>query len=142
MASRSRTPDAAYQGHATTDEMASTTARQAAQQTRPPTLHRHPLELLPIAGLAGVFLVNALVALVEPTDVMGLVERSVVGRVLPAMTGRWVAWAIAVNDVLIGTLLLATIWIPRFRPFILAWAGAWLLAVSLVKLTSLEALGG
>jgi hypothetical protein len=102
----------------------------------------HPLELLLIAGLAGVFIVNAIVALLDPSDFTGLVERSLVGRVVPTMAGRWIAWVIAVNDLTIGVSLLATMWVPRARPFVLAWAGAWLLAVSLVKLTALEALGG
>ena len=101
-----------------------------------------PLELVLIAGLAGVFIVNAIVAAVEPPDVRELVERSLVGRVIPAMHGRWVAWVVAGNDAMIGTALLATYWRPRARPFILAWAGVWLLAVALVKLTSLEAFGG
>ena len=95
-----------------------------------------------VAGLAGLFVVNAIVAVVEPSDVTGLVEQSLVGRVIPAMNGRWVAWVVAVNDLTIGAALLATMWIPRARPFVLAWAGAWLFAVALIKLTSLEALGG
>jgi hypothetical protein len=122
--------------------MASTSAQHAAQPVRQLALQLQPLELVLIAGLAGVFLVNAVVAVVEPSDVRGLVERSLVGRLIPAMNGRWLAWAVAVNDLAIGTSLLATTWNPRARPFVLAWAGAWLLAVSLIKLTSLEAFGG
>ena len=101
-----------------------------------------PLELVLIAGLAGVFIVNAIVAAVEPSDVRGLLERSIVGRAVPAMHGRWVSWMVAGNDATIGAALLATYWKPRARPFVLALAGAWLLAVALVKLTSLEAFGG
>jgi hypothetical protein len=100
------------------------------------------LELLLIAGLAGVFMVNSIVALLEPSDFTGLVDRSIVGRVIPAMGGRWVAWVIAIHDFAIGVLLVATMWIPRPRRVVLAWAGAWLLAVTLVKLTALEAFGG
>jgi hypothetical protein len=58
------------------------------------------------------------------------------------MSGRWVAWVIAVHDLTIGMLLLATMWIPRARRVVLAWAGGWLLAVTLVKLTALDAFGG
>lgn len=105
------------------------------------TLQLQPLELVLVAGLAGLFVINAIVAVVEPSDVTRLVERSVVGRVIPAMNGRWVAWVVAVNDLTIGAALLAAIWIPRARPFVLAWAGAWLFA-ALIKLTSLEAFGG
>ena len=123
-------------------DMASTSAQQAARPLRQFALHVRPLELVLIAGLAGVFIVNAIVAVVEPSDVRGLVERSIVGRVIPAMHSRWVAWVVAVNDVTIGAVLLATNWKPRARPVVLAWAGAWLLAVALIKLTSLDAFGG
>jgi hypothetical protein len=68
--------------------------------------------------------------LVEPSDFTGLVERSLVGRVIPTMSGRRVAWVIAVSDLMIGVLLLATMRITRSRPFVLAWAGAWLLVVA------------
>ena len=101
-----------------------------------------PLELLLIVGLAGVFMVNAIVALLEPSDFTGLVERSLVGRSIPALNGQWVAGLIAVHDLTLGLALLATIWIPRARAFVLAWAGAWLLLVTFVKLTGLEAFGG
>jgi hypothetical protein len=101
-----------------------------------------PLELLLLVGLAGVFMVNAIVALLEPSEFRGLLERSLVGRVIPTMSRHWVAWVIAVHDLTIGVLLLATAWILRARPFVLAWAGAWLLVVALVKLTALNAFGG
>lgn len=133
--SRSRTASRAYRGHATTNDMTSTST-----QGLPP--HAHSLEMLLVAGLAGVFLVNAVVAVVEPSDFTGLVERSAVGRAIPAMTGDWIATVIAVHDFVIGMLLLATLRMPRARPFVLAWAGAWLLAVTIVKLTALEAFGG
>lgn len=111
-------------------------------RARPPERQLQPLELLLIAGLAGVFVVNAIVAVLQPSDFTGLVGRSLVGRAVPTMGGRWVAWVIAVHDLTIGVLLLATMWIMRARPFVLAWAGAWLLVVALVKLTALEAFGG
>ena len=136
--SRSRTPSRAYREHANRDAMASAAARPA----RPLAPQLQPLELLLIAGLAGVFIVNALVALLEPSDFTGLLERSLVGRVVPTMSGRWIAWVIAIHDLTVGVSLLATLWLPRARPFVLAWAGAWLLAVTLVKLTALNALGG
>jgi hypothetical protein len=116
--------------------------QQRGQPLRRLTLYLNPLELVLIAGLAGVFLVNAAVAFFEPSDVTGLVERSFVGRLFPAMNGRWIAWAVVVNDLAIAIALLATNWTPRARPFVLAWAGAWLLAVSVIKLTSLEPFGG
>jgi hypothetical protein len=118
------------------------TASTVVRRARPSAPQLQPLELLLIAGLAGVFIVNALVALLEPSDFTGLVERSLVGRAVPTMSGRWIAWVIAVHDLTIGVALLATMWILRARPFVLAWAGVWLLAVTLVKLTALKAFGG
>jgi hypothetical protein len=121
--------------------MASASAQHGSQPVRRLAV-RQPLELVLIAGLAGVFMVNAIVAFFEPSDVTELVERSLVGRVLPAMHGRWVAWVVVVNDLTIGALIVATMWTPRARPYVLAWAGGWLLAVALIKVTSLEAFGG
>ena len=122
--------------------MVSTGGQSATQPARPLAPKVQPLELLLIVGLAGVFMVNAIVASLEPSDFTGLLERSLVGRVIPTMSDQWVAWVIAVHDLTVGVSLLATMWIPHARPFALAWAGAWLLAVALVKLTALEAFGG
>src|SRR5262245_36374026 len=94
-------------------------APTSAQTVRPLEYRVQPLEALMIAGLAGVFLVNAIVAVFEPSDFTGLVERSLVGRTFSTMSGRWVAWAIAVHDSAVGVLLVATMWIPRPRPFVL-----------------------
>ena len=109
--------------------------------TARPRPQLHTLEFFLIAGLAGVFLVNALVAVFEPTDFTSLVGRSVVGRTVPSMGDRWVAWVIAVHDLTIGISLVATLWVLRARPLVLAWSGVWLLAVALIKLTALDAFG-
>jgi hypothetical protein len=95
-----------------------------------------------LGGLAGVFLVNALVAFLQPSDFTALVDHSVLGRWFPMLMGRWLAWVIGINDLLLGTCLVASIRWSRSRPIVLAWAGVWLLAVTLVKMTSLRALGG
>ena len=95
-----------------------------------------------LAGLAGVFLVNAIVAALQPSDFTGLVERSLLGRLLPVFTGDWMAWAIGINDCALGLGLVAAMWSRRPRPVILAWAGVWLLAVTIIKMTSLHTLGG
>lgn len=131
MASRSRTPIDAHRGQAMSGETASTIGHDAGRPVRQPRFQTEPLELVLIAGLAGVFLVNAVVALVESSELRQLVEHSFLGRLIPAMNGRWVAWAVAVNDVAVGASLLATPWLPRARRFVLAWAGLWLLAVAL-----------
>jgi hypothetical protein len=102
---------------------------------------RH-LDLALLAGLAGVFLVNALVAWLQPRDFVDLVRASALAEHLPIHPGRWLAWSICVNDLGLGVLLVASIRMPRWRPPVLAWSGLWLLAVTFVKLTSLEAFGG
>ena len=95
-----------------------------------------------LAGMAGVFLVNALVAALQPSDFTGLVGRSLFGRWFPAVAGDWTAWAIGINDAMVGACLVAAIWFRRRRALVLAWAGVWLLAVTLIKVTSLKVLGG
>jgi hypothetical protein len=95
-----------------------------------------------LAGLAGVFLVNALVAVLQPSDFTGLVEQSLLGRWFPAVTGSWVVWAIAVNDLSLGVCLVAVAWSRGVRPYVLAWAGIWLFVVTVIKVTSLHAFGG
>jgi hypothetical protein len=95
-----------------------------------------------LAGLAGVFLVNALVSVLQPSDFTGLVERSLLGRWFPIVTGDWMAWTIGINDGLLSLCLVTAIWSPRVRPLVLAWAGLWLLAVTIIKVTSLQAFGG
>ena len=125
-----------------TVSLRSAVPRRASRERAAADDRAHVLDILLISGLAGVFLVNALAALLQPGDFTELVERSLVGRSVSAVSGRWVAWAIAVHDLTIGVALLATVWFTRPRRFVLAWAGTWLLAVALVKLTALQTLGG
>ena len=89
-------------------------------------------------GLAGVFIVNALVAWLQPGDFVALVQHSALSGIFPIHPGRWVAWAICVNDLVLGVLLVATIRSRRARPAVLAWSGVWLLAVTVIKVTSLD----
>ena len=95
-----------------------------------------------LGGMAGVFLVNALVALLQPGDFTGLVARSAMGRAVPAMSGTWMAVTIGLNDLLLGLALGISIRLIRLRAYVLAWAGVWLLAVTVIKLSSLHAFGG
>ena len=89
-------------------------------------------------GLAGVFIVNALIAWLQPDDFVDLVQHSALARLFPVPPGRWVAWAICLNDVVLGGLLIATIRAGRTRAVVLAWSGVWLLAVTVIKMTSLD----
>ena len=60
---------------------------------------------------------------------------------IPTMSGQWVAWVIAVHDLTIGVSLLARNVDPSCRDhLLLVRAGAWLLAVALVKLSGSEGL--
>lgn len=99
-------------------------------------------ELALLAGLAGVFIVNALVAYLQPDDFMDLVRSSALSDRFPVTPGRWLAWAICVNDLALGLLLVASIWFRRWKSLMLAWSGVWLLAVTVIKLTSLDAFVG
>ena len=89
-------------------------------------------------GLAGVFIVNALIAWLQPDDFVDLVRHSALAGLFPIEPGRWLAWAICLNDVLLGLLLVATIRRGRNRAVVLAWSGVWLLSVTVIKMTSLE----
>jgi hypothetical protein len=89
-------------------------------------------------GLAGVFIVNALVAWLQPGDFVDLVRHSALAGWCPVEPGHWVAWAICVNDLALGILLVVTIRSHRRRAAVLAWSGVWLLAVSAIKLSALD----
>ena len=89
-------------------------------------------------GLAGVFIVNALIAWLQPNDFVDLVRHSALAGLFPVEPGRWLAWAICVNDIVLGILLVATIRAGRNRAVVLAWSGVWLLSVTVIKMTSLE----
>ena len=54
--------------------------------------------------------------------------------------GGWLAPLIFVNDLLLGLGLIGAIWARHaVRTVILAWAGVWFFAVTVVKLTALDA---
>ncbi|MGH9132674.1 MAG: hypothetical protein ACRDZZ_01960 [Ilumatobacteraceae bacterium] len=99
------------------------------------------MEAALLVGLAGVFIANATVAWLEPDDFNRLFERSAAGRWFDVDPGGWLGPLIGLNDLLVGTALLVSIGVRRARPIVLAWAGIWLFAVTLVKLTALPALG-
>ena len=104
------------------------------------TTRRHGrwFEVALLGGLAGVFIVNALVAWLQPSDFVDLVERSMLSDLAPFETGRWLAWVIGLNDLVLGVLLVSAIRHRSIRPQVLAWSGVWLLAVTVVKVTSLD----
>ena len=93
------------------------------------------LELVFLLGLGSVFLVNAAVAIVEPAGFQELVAASPVGGLIGG--AAWIAPLIAVNDFLIGTSIIAAYRIRMLRAPVLAWAGLWLLMVTVMKATTM-----
>jgi hypothetical protein len=93
------------------------------------------LELVFLLGLGGVFLANAAVAIVEPAAFEELVAASPAAGLMG--DGAWVGPVVAVNDSVIGAAVIATHRIPRLRAPALAWAGIWLLIVTLMKATTI-----
>ncbi len=85
-------------------------------------------------GFAGVFLINALVAWLQPQDFLGLMQKSLVinwlGNLDPLIP------VIAINDFALGIIILIA---PKnYRPYVYAWTGLWFLAITVVKLTALN----
>ena len=104
---------------------------------------RHWLEHLFLLGLAGVFLTNAAVAWMQPTSFVTLAQQSRVGAWLDLGGAPWLVPLIGVNDLLIGLAVLVGIWSRRVPTrLVLAWAGVWLLAVAVLKLTALDLANG
>ena len=99
------------------------------------------LEVLFLGGLAGVFLVNGVVAVVQPSDFTALVDKSLLARGLGLDRADWIAPVIFVNDVIVGVGVLAAIWARHsVRIVILAWAGLWFFVITAVKVTALDVL--
>jgi hypothetical protein len=101
-------------------------------------LHHRWLEFVLLLGLAGLFLSNAVVALVEPSDFTSLVDNSAFRWTIDLGGALWIAPVIFAHDVVIGLALIASVWAGRgVRLAVLAWAGLWLLLVAVVKVTAL-----
>ena len=98
----------------------------------PQSLEQGPLlALLFRVGFAGVFLTNSLVAMVDPGGFVKLMQTSFMGAFIQNF--QPFVGMIAVNDFALGLLILSGLW----RNYVLAWSGLWLLAVTLIKLSSL-----
>jgi len=82
-------------------------------------------------GFAGVFLVNSITALVDPSGFTRLMQNSLMGGFIQDFTPF--VRLIAVNDFALGLLVLSGLW----QKYVLAWSGLWLLAVTLIKLSTL-----
>lgn len=93
------------------------------------------LEFVFLLGLGGVFLANAAVAVVEPAGFRELVAACPIGGLIG--NGGWVAPVVAINDSLIGAAVIAAHRFQGLRAPVLAWAGVWLLIITLMKLTTM-----
>jgi hypothetical protein len=82
-------------------------------------------------GFASVFLINALIAWLEPGGFVKLMQGGLLGQVIDDF--KPFVWLIGLND---GLLALLILW-GRARAWVLAWSGLWLLAVTLIKLSDL-----
>jgi hypothetical protein len=93
-----------------------------------------------IAGIAGVFLVNAAVAALDPGAFTALMASSPVGGWFGLDRAAWLPPVIAINDLAIGVGVIAVQLArrQRTRSLVMAWAGCWLLVVTVVKLTALD----
>jgi hypothetical protein len=85
-----------------------------------------------LGGLAALFLVNSLTALVDPSPFLSLVPGG--------EDQRWLGLVIAANDLAVAAALIASEWgRGRFRGVrgwqgaIVAWAGVWLLVAAALK---------
>lgn len=92
------------------------------------------LDLVFLVGLGGVFLANGAVAAIEPRTFTTLVADSPLGAFVGDAT--WIAPIITVNDVLVGSAVIAAHRFQRLRVPVLAWAGVWLMIVTLLKATT------
>ena len=93
-----------------------------------------------VAGIAGVFLVNAAVAALDPGAFTAVMAASPVGGWFGLDQAAWLPAVIAINDLLIGLGVIVgqLAGRQRTRSLVMAWAGCWLLVVTLIKVTTLE----
>lgn len=81
-------------------------------------------------GLAGVFISNSIGAWYDTSSYMDLLRTSFMGRILEDLR-PWVEF-IKYNDLIVGLLILAGLW-PKY---VLAWAGVWLIGVTVVRISA------
>ena len=130
--------EASSRGPGVDDRVFDVSVRTADADAVGAVAERHWLELIFFLGLAGVFLANALVGRLEPSGFTKLAQESRVGAWLQLGKASWLVPLICVNDLLVGVGLLVAIWSRgALRRLVLAWAGLWLLAVTVLKLTAL-----
>ena len=83
-------------------------------------------------GLAALFLVNALIAWVDPDQFTSLVRDSRTDRLIDPQV---VLWGIRANDLAVGLALLFA-W-NRWPRLVQAWVGLYVFGVAVIKLAAL-----
>lgn len=78
-------------------------------------------------GLAGIFLSNGIGAWFDPSSYMDLMRNSFVGLVVRDLLP--LSKFVMVNDIVLGGLILFGVW----SRYVLAYAGLWLMAASLMR---------
>lgn len=85
-------------------------------------------------GFASVFMINALIAYVRPSDFLNLLHKSQIVNWLGEV--NWMIPLITINDLALGLLILFA---PKsYRPYVYAWTGLWFLAITMIKLVVTE----
>src|SRR5687768_12557608 len=93
-----------------------------------------PTDLALVAGLVTIFLVNAVLAVVEPDAFHRILSSSPLTRWTGIGGRRWGAAMIAVSDGTIASLLVATVCLRRGHRWALGMAGVWLALAAVLKL--------
>ena len=107
----------------------------ASSPAQPPTpepkLTPVQLDWLWRAGFASIFLVNSLVAWLEPEDFINLLEANFIGKHLSYID--WMVKLAAVNDLALGLAIV----VGKWRRLVYVWAALWLLLVAGLKLSNM-----
>jgi hypothetical protein len=106
---------------------------KAQTSARPYTERKWTLRIFRF-GFAGVFLINAVVAWLQPEDFLELMQKSLATNWLPGL--EWLIPVIIFNDLAISIVILAAP--KRYRPYVYAWVGLWFLAITVIKLAALN----
>lgn len=106
-------------------------AVQSAMINHTETMPLQIAEIIFTVGFASIFIVNGIVAWLNPHDFIVLLTTFPIA----AWIGHVELMVVlaGVNDVLLGLLILSR----RWKPYVLAYAGAWLALVTLIKLFTL-----
>lgn len=90
-------------------------------------------EFLVRIGIASIFIVNGVVAFVQPDDFGDVLRGNLIGRHVPDALMTGMVLAAGVNDLALGAALL----VSRNRRLLVAWMAIWLIVVASTKAMNL-----